>query len=215
MSLTSPRLTALFMVLALVALTVVSCTQPTSPTSPSSLTGSLAVQPAVTEYWVTLFDETGDPTVPAPPPPPGSGPVPWPPGPPPMALPGISMPTPPSTHTRMKIKIDPESVPHSGQPVPLFACRDLRHTWYYNQHLDAETGVPVTIGERENFFDGRFSSKNTDSLRLVAHQPVILHTRWCSAFPGPHYTQTRFKGRDDEGQPVVISGPWVRLLTPQ
>jgi len=213
MSLTSPKFIAPFMVLALAAVTIVSCSQQHSPTAPSSFTVSTAVQPAVTEYWVTLFDET-DPTVPPPPPPPGSGPVPWPPGPPPMAVPGMPVPTPPSTHPRVTIKIDPEPVRHSGQPTGTSSCRDLRHTWFYDQHIHGETGVVVTFTERENFFDGRFVNKNNETIRLGGNGTAILHTRWCSAFPRPHYTQTRFKGRDEYGEPVVISGPWVRLLTP-
>ena len=39
-------------------------------------------------------------------------------------------------------------------------------------------------------------------------------TRWCSGYAKPHYTQSRFKGKDEYGDPVEISGPWVRLLTP-
>lgn len=215
MSLTSPRLIVSFMVLSLAALTIVSCSQQNSPTAPSSFTVSTAVQPAVTEYWVTLFDEDPEPGPPAPPPPPGSAWVPWPPGPPPMAAPGIPVPTPPSTHSRVRIKIDPEPVVHSGRPVGTFSCRDLRHTWYYDQHIHGETGVPVTFTERENFFDGRFVNKNSTTIQLAGNGTAILHTRWCSAFPKPHYTQTRFKGKDEYGEPVVISGPWVRLLTPQ
>ena len=224
MSLTSPKLIVPFMVLALAAVTIVSCSQQNSPSAPSSITVSTAVQPAATEYWVTLFDETDptfdetDPTAPAPPPPPpppGSGPVPWPPGPPPMAVSGMPVPTPPSTHPRVTIKIDPEPVRHSGQPTGTSSCRDLRHTWFYDQHLHGETGIVVTFAERENFFDGRFVNRNTESIRLVVHRPVILHTRWCSGYAKPHYTQTRFKGKADDNEVVVVSGPWVRLLTPR
>jgi len=43
---------------------------------------------------------------------------------------------------------------------------------------------------------------------------VTLHTRWCSGYSKPHYAQTRFKGRDETGEPITISAPWVRLLTP-
>jgi hypothetical protein len=216
MSLTSPRLIASFMVLSLAALTIASCSQQNSPTAPSSVTASLAVQPAVTEYWVTLFDET-DPTAPKQPPPPGSGPVPWPPGPPPIAAPGVPVPTPPSKHPRVTVRIDPESaaVHHSGTPVPTFSCRNLPYTWYYDQLVIAETGVVVTFDQRENFFNGRFVNVNGEDIRLAGNATVILHTRWCSAFPGPDYTQTRFKGKDEYGEKVEISGPLVQLLTPR
>jgi hypothetical protein len=209
--------------LALGGVTIASCTQQSaSPTSPTGLSASGAVQPAA-EYWVTLFDETPAPSdetpaapapPPPPPPPPGSAPSPWPPGPPPLAQPGIPMPTPPSTHTRLHIKINPEPVTHSGVAVPTFGCRDHRYTWYYDQHLISDTGVKVIFTERDNFFDGRFSSKNGSTIELPGNREVILHTRWCSSYPKPHYTQTRFKGRDEYNEPVEISGPWVRLLTP-
>ncbi|MBF8299933.1 MAG: hypothetical protein HW394_303, partial [Acidobacteria bacterium] len=42
----------------------------------------------------------------------------------------------------------------------------------------------------------------------------ILHTRWCSGHAKPHYAQSRFKGKDEYGEAITISGPWVRLLTP-
>ena len=207
----TPRLMGSLMVVALGATTIASCTQQTL-TSPSQLGVSGAVQPAA-EYWVTLFDETA-PGAPAPPSPPGSAPSPWPPGPPPMALPGVPMPTPPSEHPRLHIKIDPEPVPHSGVAVDAFSCRDHRFTWYYDQHLITDTGVPVTFSERENFFDARFTSRNGETIHVPGNSGVVLHTRWCSSYSKPHYTQTRFKGTDDYGEPVEISGPWVRLLAP-
>lgn len=238
MSLTSPRLILPFVALSLAALSIASCSQQSTPTAPSaattssSATTSTTLQPTVTEYFDTLFDPAPPPAartagpqdvpasgdsapVPEVPPVPGSGPVPWPPGPPPLAAAGVPMPTPPSMHFRLTpLKVDPEPVAHSGTPVGLFSCRDLPYTWYYDQHLNAETDIPVTLTERDNFFDGRFVSTNTQSIRLVVHVPVILHTRWCSAYPKPHYVQTSFKGKDDNGEPVVVSGPWVRLLTP-
>src|SRR5687768_13706199 len=101
MSLTSPRLIAPMVALALAAVTITSCTQQT-PTAPSALDGPIASQPAA-EYWVTLFDETPpfgtfDDGPPPPPPPSGSAPSPWPPGPPPVAQPGVPVPKPPTTH---------------------------------------------------------------------------------------------------------------------
>lgn len=132
-----------------------------------------------------------------------------------MAAPGVPVPTPPSTHFRLvPIKIDPEPVPHSGVPVATFGCRDNKYSWYYKQILDAETSVDVIFNERENFLDGRFVSKNTESIHLVVHKPVTLNTRWCSSYAKPHYAQTRFKGRDANGEPITVSAPWVRLLAP-
>lgn len=222
MSLTSPRLIAPFIAIALAAL-IASCSQQFSPTAPSSLTGSPSMQTVVAEFIDVLVDDTPGPAAsehfrpndePAPPPPSGSAPSPWPPGPPPSALPGVPVPTPPSTHVRVALKVDPEPVPHSGTPVGTFSCRDHKYTWYYDQYIHGETGIPVRIVERENFFDGRFSSKNTQSFELTGNGTVKLQTRWCSSWARPHYTQTRYKAVDDTGQEFTISGPWVRLLTP-
>ena len=229
MALRTPRLMMPLIAAALGAMTITSCSeQPT--TAPSALQAPGSVQGA-NEYWVTLFDET-EPGAPAepppgeapdaldegPPPPPGSPPSPWPPGPPPMAQPGVPVPTPPSTHFRLTMKVDPEPVLHSGTPVPVSSCRDNKYTWYYDQHLVSETGVPVTFTERENFFDGRFTGKNTEQIRLggngAPNKAAVLHTRWCSAIAKPHYTQTRFKGVADDGEVIVVSGPLVRLLMP-
>jgi hypothetical protein len=90
----------------------------------------------------------------------------------------------------------------------------LHYTWYYDQYLHEAEGQPVKFTERENFFDGRFSSKNGSTIELAGNGTAILHTRWCSAIPTPHYTQTRFTGTDGSGAPITISGPWVRLLAP-
>jgi hypothetical protein len=207
--------------IALGAVTIMSCSQQPSPTSPSAVGVSAAVQPAA-EYWVTLFDETPPdappeapdpaPDTAGPPPAPGSPPSPWPPGPPPRALPGVPVPKEPSTHQRVHIRITPEPVPHSG--VPTGNCQGLPYTWYYDQELITDTGVTVVFDERHNFFDGRFSSKNTTRVQVPGNNSVVVHTRWCSAIPIPHYTQTRWIGKDDYSQPVEIEGPWVRLLTP-
>lgn len=211
--------------IALAAVTITSCTQQT-PTAPSALGGSFAVQPAA-EYWITLFDETppGAPAPPpeddappedaaAPPPAPGSPPSPWPPGPPPRAQLGVPVPKPPTTHSRLRIRITPEPVQHSGTRVPTTGCRDHPYTWYYDQELITDTGVTVVFDERQNFFDGRFSSKNTTRVSVPGNNSVVVHTRWCSSFAKPHYTQTRWIGKDDYNEPVEIEGPWVRLLTP-
>jgi len=217
MSLRSLRLIAPMGAIALGAVTIMSCSQQPSPTSPSAVGVSAAVQPAA-EYWVTLFDETPPeapdpaPDTAGPPPAPGSPPSPWPPGPPPRALPGVPVPKEPSTHQRVHIRITPEPVLHSG--VPTGNCQGLPYTWYYDQELITDTGVTVVFDERHNFFDGRFSSKNTTRVQIPGNNSVVVHTRWCSAIAIPHYTQTRWIGKDDYSQPVEIEGPWVRLLTP-
>lgn len=211
MSLRSPRLAAPLVAIALAAATIASCSQQT-PTAPSALNGSIASQPAA-EYWITLFDET-PPGEPAPTYPPGSAPSPWPPGPPPRALPPTPEPKPPSTHQRVRIRINPEPVPASTTRIQTTSCRDHEYFWYYDQELITDTGVTVVFDERHNFFDGRFTSKNTARVSVPGNNSVIVHTRWCSSYPKPHYTQTRWIGKDDYNAEVVIEGPWVRLLSP-
>lgn len=116
---------------------------------------------------------------------------------------------------RVRLKVDPEPVPHSGTPITdNNYCRPLKYTWFYDQYIHAETGVQVIFSERENFFDGRFASKNNETLTLNGNGTIVLKTRWCSGYGVFHYTQTRFKGKDEYGEPVTISGPWVRLLAP-
>jgi hypothetical protein len=114
----------------------------------------------------------------------------------------------------LSFKIDPEPVAHSGKPVGIYSCRDNRYTWYYDQYIHGETGVPFKLNLRENFFDGRYVSKSTDTIAVAGNGTAILHTRWCSGWPKPHYAQHRFEGEDEYGEKIVISGPWIRLLTP-
>jgi hypothetical protein len=126
----------------------------------------------------------------------------------------VPVPKPPSTHPRVRIRINPEPVPHSGTRVPTASCRDHEYSWYYDQELITDTGVTVVFDERHNFFDGRFTSKNTARVSVPGNNSVLVHTRWCSSWPKPHYTQTRWIGKDDYNEEVIIEGPWVRLLTP-
>jgi hypothetical protein len=110
------------------------------------------------------------------------------------------------------VKILPNPVPYSGTPVPLFSCRDNKHTWYYEQVLHNERGVKVTFTERENFFDGRFVNKVNETIELGPNGTYHLNSRWCSGYNIFHYAQTRFKGKDENGNPVVINSPWVQLM---
>jgi hypothetical protein len=210
----------LFALLSLAGLALMSCEQ--------QLPTAATVVPAeglgvVTEYFVTVADETPVDSTPVPTPPPAPEPprdplAPgWTPGSPPRPAPGAPIPTPPSTHQRVSIKIDPDPVPHSGTPITdVAACRrpEMKYTWYYDQLIHGETGVPVDLSERENFLDGVFTSRIGGSLLLNGNGTINLHTRWCSGNAKFHYAQTRFKGKDDYGQPVEISGPWVRLMAP-
>jgi hypothetical protein len=210
-------------VLALAALMVVSCGQQNLPTTPS-LVGSAPAgqQPTVIEYFVTLVDDTPAPIGAADfrlldenePIPPKSPPSPWPPGPPPRAQPGVPVPIAPTEHhPRLRILVE-EPVEHSGRPVGIYSCRDNRFTWYYEQKIHAETGVPIKITERQNFFDGRFVSKSTESISVPGNGTAIINTRWCSAYGIPHYAQTKYMGQDENGEAFTYSANWVRLLSP-
>jgi len=113
---------------------------------------------------------------------------------------------------RVIIKVNPEPVPYSGQPITdVSSCRNLKHTWFYEQIVHAETGIGITIQIRENFFDGRFVNKNSEKIWIRGNGTAVLKTRWCSGYKVFHYTQTRIKFTDDEGGQFEVSGPWVRL----
>lgn len=113
---------------------------------------------------------------------------------------------------RVRIIVDPEPVPYSGQPITDSpSCRNLRHTWFYEQKVHGETGIGITIQIRENFFDGRFVNRNSEKIWIRGNGTAVLKTRWCSGYKIFHYAQTRFKFTDDEGGQFEVNGPWVRL----
>ena len=213
----SPRVVASLLALAITGALIASCGAPSSPTSATAVTASPVASTAAPEFFDLLADPGGplsalaDTTVSYPP---GTAPTPWPPGPPPKAQPGVPVPTDPTVSTRMHILINPEPVPHGGEPVPIAGCANHPFTWYYDQVLINDSGLAITFTQRDNFFDGRYSSTNPETIQIRGNGTVTLHTRWCSGYAKPHYTQTRFTGRDETGEPIEISGPWVRLLTP-
>lgn len=151
------------------------------------------------------------PAPPAPEPPPAPPAPPSPPGPPPD--PSIPRPGPPTVGGPLTAKIDPDPVPYSGRRIPLFSCRDLQHTWFYEQILHSNTGAfAITITERENFFDGRFVNKVRETLNVGPNGTVRFQSRWCSGYPRAHTAQTVFKGHDGNNNPITVFGPVVRLL---
>jgi hypothetical protein len=215
----SPRVLASLLALSVAGVVIASCGEQPSPTVASPIAPPTSVIRAV--QTPTLVDMLADPTEPtfstlaveayAP----GTAYEPWPPGPPPKAQPGVPLPTDPTSSPKMHIVIDPEPVTHSGVPVPTVSCATNHpYTWYYDQVLINDTGLALTLTQRENFFDGRYTGTNPEVIQIRGNGTVRIQTRWCSGYPKPHYTQTRFKGRDETGEPLEISGPWVRLLTP-
>jgi hypothetical protein len=215
----SPRVIASFLATAAAGALIASCGEQPLPTVATPIPSPLAAPSTGTAQLVDILI---DPTAPASGPraeapivyTPGTPPDPWPPGLPPKAEPGVPLPTDPTASPRMHIVIDPESVTHSGVAVPVAGCDNHPYTWYYAQVLVNDSGLAITFTERENFFDGRYTSTNLQPVSIRANGTVTLQTRWCSGYAKPHYAQTRFKGRDETGEPVVISAPWVRLLAP-
>lgn len=233
MSLRSPRSFALLIVLTLaVGLASASCggSEPRSAVAPTSISSS--TQPGMGgSARVTTAGDSAEgaepkneepPRTPAPAPAPAPAPPPSPynpgtdPGPfpaPPRTTPGERGPIywTPSTHPRVQLKINPDPVPFSGVPVPLFSCRDLPHTWYYEQVIHAQTGVPFRLTERENYFDGRLVSRMNENIYVEGNGTARINSRWCSAFGNEHTAQHRFKGKDDEGNDIIVNGPLVKL----
>lgn len=215
----SPRVLASFLATAAAAALIASCGDQSLPTVATPIPTSLAVSPTGPAQLVDMLVDPAEPVsgtradapvVYAP----GTPPDPWPPGLPPRAEPGVPVPTEPTASQRLHIMIEPEPVLHSGVPVPVAGCDNHPYTWYYSQILVNDSGLAITMTERENFFDGRYTSTNSQAITLRGNGTVTVQTRWCSGYAKPHYAQTRFKGRDENGEPVVISAPWVRLLAP-
>jgi hypothetical protein len=124
----------------------------------------------------------------------------------------VPVPTPPGGSSIIQIKIEPDPVRYSGRPITDVAgCRILAHTWFYTQIVHNTTGKEVTLNLRENFFDGRFTSKNEALINLERNGTARIETRWCSGYPTQHYAQTRYSGRTSDGEKITISGPWVVL----
>lgn len=226
---------------AAVALVTASCggSEPRSTVAPSSI--SLAASADAGSARVTTASDAGDgagtaddePTPPpAPPPAPGPtpDPAPAPPAPAPAPAPNPALdpgpfPAPlpppgvarrpiiwtPSLHPRVMLRINPDPVLFSGVPVPLAGCRDLPHTWYYEQIIHAQTGIPFRLTERENYFDGYLVSRTNENIYVEGNGTARIHSRWCSAFGMAHTAQHRFKGKDDEGNDIIVNGPVVRL----
>ncbi len=110
-------------------------------------------------------------------------------------------------------RVEPNPVTYSGTPIGIAACRDLPHTWFYEQLVYSNVGGNTfTITERENFFDGNYVSTIGERLEIGPNGSVRISSRWCSGNRVVHYAQTRFKGKDANGKAFTISGPVVQLL---
>ena len=220
----SPRVLASLLAIGAAGVVIASCGEQPSPTGASSVVAPIGIVRSAESPTTTFVDMLAEPPgalgtlADGTPPivyPPNAPPDPWPPGPPPRALPGVPVPTDPTESPRMHIVIEPEPVTHSGVPIPIASC-DTNHpyTWFYDQVLINDRGLALTLTQRENFFEGRYTSTNPQVIQIRPNGTVRIQTRWCSGYAKPHYTQTRYKGRDETGEPIEFSGPWVRLLAP-
>jgi len=123
---------------------------------------------------------------------------------------------PPSTGS-VKVEVDPNPVPFSGQPVTDAGpgCNNVKNTWFYD-HVFTETGgSEVTFTNRTDTFDG-FVVNELSGLKIVvqANGTLILHTRWCSGNPTEHTARSSFTGTDASGKIVTVTGPIARLMKP-
>jgi hypothetical protein len=106
--------------------------------------------------------------------------------------------------------VRPNPVPWSGQG---FEGCSQPNTWYYDQTLRNTGGSPITITERENYFDGtRTSTQGTNYSIPPGGSVNVPTTRWCSANNVEHTARTDWSGSDAQGNRINLQGPPVRLL---
>jgi hypothetical protein len=127
---------------------------------------------------------------------------------------GTELPTGPSSigggsEGALSISINPNPVPWSSEPTP--NC-SLPNNWHYDQTLTNTGGTTVTISDRVDFFDGvEVSRRSGLGIVLPPGASTTITTRWCSGNNVQHRTQTNFSGSDDNGTPIAVTGPVVRL----
>lgn len=123
---------------------------------------------------------------------------------------------PPSTGS-VKVDVNPNPVPFSGQPVTDAGpgCSNVKNTWFYDQVFTESGGSEVKFTNRTDTFDG-FVVNELSGLNIVvqAHGTLTLHTRWCSGNPTDHTARSSFTGTDATGKVVTVTGPTVKLMKP-
>ncbi|MGH9253422.1 MAG: hypothetical protein ACRD3C_02510 [Vicinamibacterales bacterium] len=114
-----------------------------------------------------------------------------------------------SNNGTLTIAISPNPVPWSSEPAP--NC-NLANRWQYQQTLRNTGGTGLTISDRVDFFDGVEVSKRSGlGIVLPPGADAAITTHWCSGNNVAHRTQTNFSGSDDNGNPIAVIGPIVRL----
>jgi len=117
----------------------------------------------------------------------------------------------------VKIEINPNPVPFSGQPVTDAGpgCNGVKNTWFYEQVLTETGGSEVKFTNRVDTFDG-FSVNELSGLSIVvpANGSLTLRARWCSATAADHTARSSFTGQDASGKLITATTPNVKLLKP-
>ena len=123
-------------------------------------------------------------------------------------------PAPPAATGSLSVRINPNPVPFSGQPVTDAAgCAGVPNTWFYEQVLTETGGANVIVFERVDLFDGKQVNKTGVTIDVVARSTTTIRSRWCSASSATHTAQTNFTARDAAtGRTFAQDGPIVNLM---
>ena len=125
-------------------------------------------------------------------------------------------PSPGPTPTgAVTIAINPDPVPHSGQPITDAAgCANVRYTWFYDQVFQETGGSQVTFTNRIDLFDERETNNVSANVVVPANGSLTIRSRWCSSDRREHSAQTRWTGTDAAGRAIVVLGAKARLMAP-
>ena len=125
-------------------------------------------------------------------------------------------PAPGPTAGAVRIEIEPNPVPFSGQPITDSAgCAGSKNTWFYDQKLIETGGVDVVFTGRVDKFDGRVvNTLSGQNIQVPANSQIRIKSRWCSANGVFHTAQTSYSGSDAKGNQVTVDGPVANLQSP-
>jgi hypothetical protein len=125
-------------------------------------------------------------------------------------------PSPAPTVGAVRIELEPNPVPFSGQPITDSAgCAGSKNTWFYDQKLMENGGVDVVFTQRIDKFDGRVvNTLSGQNIQVPANSQIRIKSRWCSSQAVHHSAQTTFSGSDAKGNPITVEGPVADLKSP-
>jgi hypothetical protein len=109
----------------------------------------------------------------------------------------------------LSVAISPNPVPWSGDVVS--SC-NLANRWRYEQLLTNIGSTTVTVSERVDFFDGA-EVRRLSNLGIVRAPgtDTRISTEWCSSNNIEHRAHTNFRGSDDSGNHLTVTGTTARL----